>query len=111
VVGPSSAAFRDDDDAPAVAIGAAVAAALELEFMVVHVVAPVTMITAAAMAMPVVSGFTVEDRASARETLDRVVAAAGLHCAQAPERRILRGAPGTQRLSGSHARSRRHSSW
>jgi hypothetical protein len=85
---------QDDDDAACVAIAGALADALGLPLILVHVmpsVAPAPVALGAPIGLTAaIAGRTVADRANGRETLDRVTRAAGLR-PDGAEARLMRG--------------------
>jgi nucleotide-binding universal stress UspA family protein len=85
---------RDERDAPALAIAAAVAGALYLPLLLVHVLPLVSRLVAGVPGVPQVYGVTLEDKAWTKAMLERLAIAAGVEAPADDECRVVRGAPG-----------------
>jgi nucleotide-binding universal stress UspA family protein len=85
---------RDELDAPAAATAAAVAGALGLAFVLVHVLGLGREILSASMAPPAMLSVTPEDVVWADGMLARVLDAAGVHDLDVADRRVECGIPG-----------------
>ena len=85
---------HDEADAPAAAIASAMAEALELPLLLIHVLPPFTQIVPGSMLAPDVQPVIAEDLAWATAMLGRLVRAAGLDGSGATERRVHCGPPG-----------------
>ena len=92
-------AVRDESDAPATAIAAAVADGLGLPLLLMHVLAQLPEAVPAAMVGAAVLPITVQHTARAEEMLDRVTTAAGLDDSDVDERRVRYGPPGPTLLA------------
>jgi nucleotide-binding universal stress UspA family protein len=92
-------AVRDESDAPAAAIAAAVADGLGLPLLLMHVLAQLPEAFPGAMVGAAVLPITVEHTARATAMLDRLATAAALDESDVLERRVRHGPPGPTLLA------------